>query len=77
MRSAWIGLLCLAPTLLACTAASAQATETAEPFRPYRFVLLAFGAGWLVIGFWIFRVGSRAARLAEEVEARTEGEESA
>lgn len=36
-------------------------------FRPYLFVLLAFGAGWLLIGAWVFRIGRKVDDLARRM----------
>jgi CcmD family protein len=39
-------------------------------FRPYLFVLLAFAAGWVLIGAWVFQIGRKVnqlgRRMAEE-----------
>jgi hypothetical protein len=61
----------LSLALLALLAAPVLAQNEAlvGSFRPYRHVLLAFGAAWVVIGAWVFRIGrklDRVARLAEE-----------
>jgi hypothetical protein len=33
-------------------------------FRPYLYVLLAFAAGWVFVGAWVFLIGQRVRSLA-------------
>lgn len=37
-------------------------------FRPYLFVILAFGAAWLLVALWVMRIGGKAKKLAERME---------
>ena len=37
-------------------------------FRPYLFVILAFGAAWLLVALWVMRIGGKMKRLAERME---------
>ena len=48
----------------------------AEPasFRPYLYVLLAFAAGWLIVGAWVYVIGRRVRGLADLIERDTSGE---
>lgn len=36
-------------------------------FRPYLFVLLAFGAAWLIIGAWIFQIARKVSWLMHQI----------
>jgi len=48
----------------------------AEPgsFRPYLYVLLAFAAGWLIVGAWVYVIGRRVRGLADLIERDPSGE---
>ncbi len=48
--------------------ALAQNPELVGSFRPYFFVLLAFAAGWLLIGVWVLRIGRKADQLSRRME---------
>ncbi|HZD03257.1 MAG TPA: hypothetical protein VE173_00015 [Longimicrobiales bacterium] len=55
-------------------ATEVQNSALVGSFRPYLFVLLAFGAGWLLIGAWVFRIGRKVEALARRMgEAEPEG----
>ncbi len=63
------------PNLLASTAmlwlpvvVLGQNSESANSFRPYLFVLLAFAAGWVLIGAWVFQIGRKVSRLSRRIE---------
>ena len=42
--------------------------ELVGSFRPYLFVLLAFAAGWVLVGAWVFQIGRKVNRLAQRIE---------
>ncbi len=48
--------------------ALAQNPELVGSFRPYFFVLLAFAAGWLLVGAWVFRIGKKVNQLSRRIE---------
>ena len=48
--------------------APAQNPELVGSFRPYFFVLLAFAAGWLLVGAWVFQIGKKVNRLSQRIE---------
>ncbi len=43
------------------------------PFRPYLFVLLAFGIAWLLIGAWVYRIAGKLRRLSRRLDRDREG----
>jgi hypothetical protein len=49
-------------------ALAAQTLEVDNSFRPYLFVLMAFAAGWIVVGAWVMRIGSKVNRLADRID---------
>lgn len=48
--------------------AIAQGTEPPASFQSYLFVLMAFAAGWVVVGAWVFRIGSKVNELARRID---------
>ena len=56
--------------------ALAQNPELVGSFRPYFFVLLAFAAGWLLVGAWVFQIGKKVNRLSRLIEAANGGGDS-
>ena len=48
--------------------ALAQNPELVGSFRPYLFVLLAFAAGWLLVGAWVFQIGKKVNQLSQRIE---------
>ena len=48
--------------------AFAQNPDLVGSFRPYFFVLLAFAAGWLLVGAWVFQIGKKVSRLSRRIE---------
>ncbi len=57
-------LLVVAATLWVPARALGQNPELVGSFRPYLFVLLAFAAGWLLIGAWVFQIGRKVNDLS-------------
>jgi hypothetical protein len=53
--------------------ALAQNPELVGSFRPYFFVLLAFAAGWLLVGAWVFQIGKKVNQLSQLMEEKTHG----
>ncbi len=51
--------------------ALAQNPELVGSFRPYFFVLLAFAAGWLLVGAWVFQIGRKVNQLSLRMEEET------
>ena len=51
--------------------ALAQNPELVGSFRPYFFVLLAFAAGWLLVGAWVFQIGKKVNQLSQLMEEET------
>ena len=51
--------------------ALAQNPELVGSFRPYFFVLLAFAAGWLLVGVWVFQIGRKVNQLSLRMEEET------
>lgn len=45
-----------------------QNPELVGSFRPYLFVLLAFAAGWVLIGAWVFQIGRKVSQLLRRME---------
>jgi hypothetical protein len=37
-------------------------------FRSYLFVLVAYGAGWLLIGTWVFQMSRRLRRVSDQLD---------
>jgi CcmD family protein len=67
-----VGILLL--VLVSPHLGAAQEGPLSGPFRPYLHVFVAFGAAWLIIGAWVFRIGRKVRSLSERIEA---GERSA
>ena len=61
-------LLAATATLWVPTRALGQNPELVGSFRPYLFVLLAFAAGWLLIGAWVFQIGQKVDQLSRRRE---------
>ena len=59
--------------LVSATPLLGQDDAFAGPFRPYLHVFVAFAAAWLIIGAWVFQIGRKVRRLADQVEARPTG----
>lgn len=61
-------LVALALLLLAGDPVVAQQSDLASQSlgRPYRFVFLAYAILWVLVFGWVFSVGRRISRLAEE-----------
>ncbi len=59
----WL-LLAVAAMLWVPARALGQNSELVGSFRPYLFVLLAFAAGWLLIGAWVFQIGRKVNDLS-------------
>ena len=51
--------------------ALAQNPELVGSFRPYFFVLLAFAAGWLLVGAWVFQIGRKVNQLSLRMDEET------
>ena len=60
--------LVVAATLWVPARALGQNPELVGSFRPYLFVLLAFAAGWLLIGAWVFQIGKKVNDLSRRME---------
>ena len=61
-------LLAASATLWIPSRALAQNPDLAVSFRPYLFVLLAFAAGWLLVGAWVFQIGKKVNQLSARIE---------
>ncbi len=61
-------LLAGTATLGVPTGALGQNPDLVGSFRPYLFVLLAFAAGWLLIGAWVLQIGRKIDRLSLRME---------
>ncbi len=46
----------------------AQNPDLVGSFQPYLFVLLAFAAGWLLVGAWVFQIGKKVNQLSRRIE---------
>jgi CcmD family protein len=69
MRQVFCGALVAASAILGIPArALGQNPALVDSFRPYFFVLLAFAAGWLLIGAWVLRIGKKMDRLSRRIE---------
>lgn len=45
-----------------------QAGSLDGSFRPYLYVLLAFAAGWILVGAWVFQIGRKVNRLSNALD---------
>ena len=63
-----IPIVVVAWTLCTPWMVTAQNPELVGSFRPYLFVLLAFAAGWVLVGAWVFVIGMKVNRLARQIE---------
>ena len=61
-------LLAVTATLAVPTGALGQNPDLVGSFRPYLYVLLAFAAGWLLIGAWVLQIGRNIDRLSRRME---------
>ena len=61
-------LLAASATLWIPSGALAQNPDLVGSFRPYFFVLLAFAAGWLLVGAWVFQIGKKVNQLSQRIE---------
>ena len=69
MKQAFYCTLLSAAAVLSLPArALGQNPELVGSFRPYLFVLLAFAAGWLLIGAWVFQIGRKVNQLSSRME---------
>ena len=69
MKRALYGtLLAASATLWIPSRALAQNPDLVGSFRPYFFVLLAFAAGWLLVGAWVFQIGKKVNQLSQRIE---------
>ncbi len=71
MKQAYGTLLTAAAVLSLPARALGQNPELVGSFRPYFFVLLAFAAGWLLVGAWVFQIGKKVNRLSLLIEEET------
>ena len=72
MKPGFFGtLLALSATLWIPSRALAQNPELVGSFRPYFFVLLAFAAGWLLVGAWVFQIGRKVNQLSLRMDEET------
>ena len=72
------GSFLVAASILSMPAvAFAQNVGPAPTSRSYLFVLLAFAAGWLLIGAWVFQIGRKMDRLSQRIEQDTLEQEDA
>ena len=68
MKPATPSMLIAASATLIPTAVLAQAVGPPSSSRAYTFVLLAFAAGWLLIGAWVFQIGRKVKKLSDRME---------
>ena len=61
-------LLVVAAMLWVPERALGQNPELVGSFRPYLFVLLAFAAGWLLVGAWVFQIGRKVNDLSRRMD---------
>ncbi len=72
MKQAFYGtLLAASATLWVPATALGQNPALVGSFRPYLFVLLAFAAGWLLVGAWVFQIGKKVSQLSQRIEEET------
>ncbi len=68
MKQAFYCTLLAAAAVMSLPArALGQNPELVGSFRPYLFVLLAFAAGWLLIGAWVFQIGRKVNQLSSRM----------